>query len=51
MTKKYMVLSSDGFTEDSDMIPRDNLQLLCWVKGNNIDEAFKNYTKVKKILW
>lgn len=46
MTKSYIVLSSDGFTEDEDMMPTENFQVLCWVKGNNISEAFENFKKV-----
>ena len=43
MTKKYMVLSSDGFTEDRDGVATSNMQLLGWANGSNPALAFEHF--------
>lgn len=48
MIKKYIVLTADGFTEDVDMESTENLQVIDWIEGNNISDAFENFKKQKK---
>lgn len=51
MIKKYIVLTTHGFTENDDMISTNNMQVLGWAEGNNPSDAVKNFkNKYAKLL-
>lgn len=45
MIKKYIVLTTHGFTENDDMVSTNNMQVLGWVDGINPEHAVKNFKK------
>lgn len=45
MNKKYIVLTTHGFTFNDDMISTENMQILGWAEGNNPVDAVKNFKK------
>lgn len=45
MNKKYIVLTTHGFTENDDMMSTDNMQVLGWTEGINPKDAVKNFKK------
>ena len=45
MIKNYIVLTTYGFTENDDMVSTDNMQVLGWAKGDNPEDAVKNFKK------
>ena len=45
MIKRYIVLTTHGFTENDDMVSVDNMQVLGWAKGLNPLDAARNFKK------
>lgn len=43
MIKKYIVLTTHGFTENDDMMSTNNMQVLGWTEGINPSDAVKNF--------
>lgn len=43
MTKKYIILTNDGFTEDRDGVATSNMQVLGWAEGSNPALAFEHF--------
>lgn len=45
MIKRYIVLTTHGFTENDDLMSTENMQVLGWAKGLNPVDAAKNFKK------
>lgn len=45
MIKKYIVLTTHGFTENDDIVSTNNMQVLGWTEGINPIDAVKNFKK------
>lgn len=45
MIKKYIVLTTHGFTENDNMMSTNNMQVLGWAEGTNPPDAVKNFKK------
>lgn len=45
MIKKYIVLTTHGFTENDNMMSTDNMQVLGWVEGINPPDAARNFKR------
>ena len=45
MTKRYIVLTTHGFTENDDMKSTDNMQVLGWAEGINPPDAARNFKR------
>ncbi len=43
--KTYIFYTSEGFTQDNNLIDTENCQILDWQKGKDEKEAFENFKK------
>lgn len=43
--KRYIVLTTQGFTENNDMMSTNNMQVLGWAEGINPPDAVRRFKK------